>query len=71
MGITFQEDCLIGAEDALEAWACQSKLPVLTGLAYKGILSETIIVVIICILIVLVTVLYLKRKENKPHTLGS
>jgi len=64
MGITFQEDCLIGAQDALEAWACKNRLPVLTGLAYKGILTETIIVVAIGILIVLAIVLYLKRKKK-------
>lgn len=64
MGLTFLEDCLIGAQDALETWACKSRLPVLTGLAYKGILTETIIAVAIGILIVLAIVLYLKHKQK-------
>jgi hypothetical protein len=62
-GITFREDCLIGAEDALERWACSVEIPYITGLAWRGILTETLVGV--SIILSLIVLLIFVRKFKK------
>ena len=62
-GITFREDCLIGAEDALERWACDVNIPYVSGLAWRGILTE--ILVSVAIVLSFIVLLIFVRKFKK------
>ena len=62
IGISFEEDCIIGAEDVFERWVCQNRF--LAGLAREGILTEMVIVVGVVVLALLVIVVY-KKYRNK------
>ena len=65
--ITFEEDCLIGAEDKLERWACHNP-SFLTGYAYDGTLTETIIgLLIITITLGIIIVKKTIRKSKKTN----
>jgi len=44
-GLTFEQDCLIGARSFLDTWVCKHPLPFLVGLAYEGILLQVTILV--------------------------
>lgn len=62
-GITFQEDCLIGAGDALERWACDAGIPFVTGLAWQGRLTETLLGVVL--VLSAVVLLIFRRRFRK------
>lgn len=68
-GITFREDCLIGATDALERWACNASMPYITPLAYMGILTKTLVVLVAFSLIVALLIHTRTSKRQKPRKL--
>ena len=60
-GITFSEDCLIGATNSLERWVCEnSNIPILVGLAYKGILLKAFLLFIVAIILLII---FMNRKK--------
>lgn len=61
-GITFQADCLIGAEDVLERWVCNAEIPYFATLAWRGILTEVFVGLLIVVLFISLVLIKKSRK---------